>query len=76
MEKHVWGVCTTIHIFNHIQNIEDAALCFYMFLTNAQRYLTAFTKWEAAQCHANVQAAWQHFLFFSSESQQRVVNAC
>ena len=35
-----------------------------MFLTNAQRYLTAFTKWEAAQCHANVQAAWQHFLFF------------
>ena len=47
-----------------------------MFLTNAQRYLVAFTKWEAAQCHANVQAAWQHFLFFlrPATSRQRLLS--
>ena len=60
-------------IFKTLRTLRYVFICF---LTNAQRYLTAFTKWEAAQCHANVQAAWQHFLFFSSESQQRVVNAC
>lgn len=42
-----------------------------MFLTNVQRYLAAFTKWEAAQCHANVQAAWQHFLFFPRKASNK-----